>query len=151
MTPIPNIVFCLLVFTNTLAERPDRFDKFDEYTELPFSAEKARLDNFAIQLKMSPGAVGWYLIFAGRKACPGDVRRRAIRAKNYIVKKYGIRADRVIWVDEGYREQQTVELWVRARSKGKPAPTNPSLDENEAQIGMDCKSKSHKWQRRIKL
>lgn len=148
MTPLLSIAFCLLVSPNALS---DVSSKFDEYIEIPFSVERERLDNFAIQLKMSPGAIGWYFIFAGSKSCPGEARRRAIKAKNYIVKKHGIQAERVIWAVEGYREELTVELWVRARSRGKPAPTNPSLTGNERQISIDCTSKSYKQQRRIKL
>ncbi|MBA2732742.1 MAG: hypothetical protein H0U54_07600 [Acidobacteria bacterium] len=149
MKLILTIAFCFLAFSNTLA---DSARKFDEYADLPFSEERARLDNLGIQLKMMPDEVGWYFIFAGSKSCPGEARRRAIRAKNYIVKKHGIRADRVIWVDEGYREELTVEMWIWPRSAGKPYPTNSStLNKNEVQDGMKCKSKSHKPQRRIKM
>ncbi len=137
MKPILTIAFCLLVFSNAHA---DIARKFDEYTDLPFSDEKARLDNWGIQLKMEqPDMIGWYLIFAGSKSCPGEARRRAIRAKNYLVKKRGIPADRVIWVDEGYREELTVELWIWPRRYGKREPTNsPTVNKNEVQ---NCKPK----------
>lgn len=147
MSPFTIIVFSLFIFTNTLA---DSARKFDEYADLPFADEKARLDNLAIQLKMTPDDVGWYFIFAGNNACPGEARRRAIRAKNYIIKNHGIRADRVVWVDEGYREELIVELWVRARSLGKPLPTNSAtLNKNEVRTGTNCRLKSHKRRRRI--
>jgi hypothetical protein len=149
MKPILTIAFSLLIFTNAPA---DEVRKFDEYADLPFSAEKARLDYLGIQLKMSPDDVGWYVIFAGSDSCPGEARRRAIRAKNYIVKKHGIRPDRVIWSDEGYREGVTVEIWVRARSLGKPRLSNSAtVNKNEVQIGPNCKLESYIRQKRIKL
>src|SRR5207253_7135758 len=35
--------------------------KFDEYSDLKFNDEKARLDNFAIQLQQQPGSQGYYV------------------------------------------------------------------------------------------
>ena len=37
--------------------------KFDEYADLRFNDEKARLDNLAIQLQQEPGAQAYYVIF----------------------------------------------------------------------------------------
>jgi hypothetical protein len=148
MKPILTIAFCLLIGINAPA---DTARKFDEYTNLPFSDEKARLDNVAIQLQHEPSTVAWYFIFAGTESCAGEARLRAIRAKNYIVKKHGIPADRIIWVDEGYRENLLVEIWVMPRSRGKPYPTNVGLDRSEVQINKNCESNYRRRQRRIKL
>jgi hypothetical protein len=149
MKSILTTAFCLFVFTSAMAQDAR---KFDEYADLPFTDEKARLDNLAVLLKMAPDyTVGWYFIFAGSKSCPGEARQHAVRAKNYIVMKHGIRADRVIWSIEGYREGVLVELWMLPRLAGKPTPANGStINKNEMQMGLNCKSKQHKRQRRIK-
>jgi hypothetical protein len=150
MSAVLTIAFGLLIYSNSLA---DQEVKFDEYGDLPFSEEKARLDNLGIQLKEFPDyEIGWYVIFPGSKYCPGEARRRALRAKNYIVKKHGIRADRVIWTDEGYRETLLVEIWIRPRSSGKPWPTNSAtVKRSEVQVSINCKSRPQKRQGRIKL
>jgi hypothetical protein len=132
--------FCLLVFSPAIADGPS---KFDEYAGLTFSGEKPRLDNLAIQLKAAPDMVAWYLIFAGRESCPGEARRRAIMAKNYLVKRHGIEADRIIWVDEGYRESILVELWLGLRV-GEPIPSNRNLGRSEARASKRCKPRHNK-------
>lgn len=143
MKPILTIAFCLLIGINALG---DSARKFDEYADLPYSDEKARLDNVAIQLQQEPGTVAWYFIFAGTKSCAGEARLRAIRAKNYIVKKHGVQADRIMWVDEGYRENLLVEIWVMPRGRGKPYPSNASLNRSEVRVGKNCKSNNHNRQ-----
>lgn len=148
MKSILTTALCLLVASNALA---DVFRKFDEYADLPFSEERARLDNLGIQLQREPELVAWYIIFAGTKSCAGEVRRRAIRAKNYIVKRYGIQADRVIWADEGYRDDLLVEIWVMPRSVGKPYPSNVSIYSKDALVLRNCKSNYHRHRRRKKL
>ena len=153
-------IFSLLVLTGIRvgAQEADASNviydirKFDEYTGLPFSEEKKRLDYLGIQLKSErEDMVGWYIIFGGLESCPGEARRRAIRAKNYIVKKHGIRADQIIWSEEGYREEVTVEIWIRPRSSGKPLTSNsPTVNKNEAQLGRGCKSRPYRRQQRVK-
>lgn len=89
---------------------PLKAKKFDEYPDVNFNDEKARLDNFAIQLQGEPGAVG-YIIAYGSKAGPsGGVR--ADRAKEYLVNSRGIDATRVVILDGGCRNDLDVELWI---------------------------------------
>jgi hypothetical protein len=82
--------------------------KFDEYGDIKFNDEKARLDNFAIQLQNTPGETG-YIIAYGK--CAGEGQARADRAKNYLVNTRGIEAGRITTVDGGCRADLTVELW----------------------------------------
>ena len=58
---------------------------FDEYTNIPFKEEKARLDNLAIQLQLDPNYIGYFLVYAGQRSCIGEAQARAVRAKNYLV------------------------------------------------------------------
>jgi hypothetical protein len=95
--------------------------KFDEYADLRFNDEKARLDNAAIQLQQEPGSTLYYVIFGG---CEGEGGRRSERAKDYLVNTRGIDAARVIVVDGGCRESLTVELWICPQGAAAPTPTN---------------------------
>lgn len=103
--------------------------KFDKYTNLPFSDEKARLDNFAIYLqKKEPTFKGYIVVYAGQRARSVVAQARAKRAKDYLVKVRGIEAARIMTIDGGYRQKFEVELYALPKSVPPPAP-NPYHDE----------------------
>lgn len=111
---------------------------FDQYGDIPFSAEKARLDNLAIQLEHEPNFIAYLIFYAGRKECVGEVQARAIRAKNYLVNHRGIKEDRVIWRDGGQREKAAVELWLWPRNFSEPFPLPISL-KSEVRTIKNCR------------
>ena len=93
--------------------------KFDEYGDIRFNDEKARLDNYAIQLQNQPGSQAYII---GYGTCSGDglcshtscivAQKRIERAKDYLVNTRGIDAGRIMTVDGGCRADVAVELWV---------------------------------------
>ncbi len=93
--------------------------RFDEYSLISFRVEKARLALFADQLKSEPGTMG-FIVTYGRRNTRADITRRAERAKNYLVKKYGIEPRRIEIVFGGYRERQTTELWIAPTGAPRP-------------------------------
>jgi len=95
--------------------------KFEEYGNIRFNDEKARLDNYAIQLQNAPGSTGTIVAFG---ACEGEGQARAERAKGYLVNTRGIDAGRLTTVDGGCREDLVVELWVVPTGAAAPTPTN---------------------------
>jgi hypothetical protein len=95
--------------------------KFDEYSDLTFNDEKARLDNLAIQLQQEPGAQAYYVIFG---SCDTEGAARSQRAVDYLVNNRGIDRGRITVVDGGCRETLTVELWICPTGAGAPAATN---------------------------
>ena len=111
---------------------------FDEYGTLSRLDEMARLDNVANQLQSEPKDFVVYLVaYAGRRACVGEAQARALRAKNYLVSKRSIQPERVIWIDGGYRERATTEVWIWTRRAGVPY-ASPTVDQSEATL-RDCK------------
>jgi hypothetical protein len=94
--------------------------KFDEYGNIRFNDEKARLDNYAIQLQNDPGAEGYIIAYG---TCTGEGQTRADRAKNYLVNTRGIDAARIVTIDGGCRADLTVELWLVPAGAQKPAAT----------------------------
>lgn len=83
--------------------------KFDEYGEIKFDDEKARLDNLAIELQSNPKSQSFIVAYG---TCEGEATRRADRAKDYLVNARGIDFARVVTVDGGCLPDLTVELWV---------------------------------------
>lgn len=103
--------------------------KFDEYSNLSFSDEKARLDNFAIHLqKDEPQFKGYIIVYAGPRARSGEAQARAKRAKDYLVKVRRIDAARIVTIDGGCREQLEVELYALPSSMSPPT-ANPRRNE----------------------
>ena len=94
--------------------------KYDEYGEISLREEKERLDNFAIQLKNETRVLGIIIVYGGLRAKRGDADARADRAKNYLINKHGIEAERIMTITGGNVEGSSVELWVGTPGKGHP-------------------------------
>ncbi|MEK6337281.1 MAG: hypothetical protein AABM67_20355 [Acidobacteriota bacterium] len=103
--------------------KPPMARKFDEYGNIRFNDEKARLDNFAIQLQNEPSATGYVI---GYGSCEGEGQTRANRAKDYLVNTRGIDGSRLVVVDGGCRSDLQVQLWVAPQ--GAVAPTGDATD-----------------------
>lgn len=91
--------------------------KFDEYGSIRFNDEKARLDNFAIQLQNERTFQG-YVIAYGR--CGDEGRARGHRAKDYLVNNRGVASGRVVVIDGGCMPALLVELWMFPRGVTPP-------------------------------
>ena len=92
--------------------------KFDEYGNIRFNDEKARLDNFAIALQNEPTSQGYIL---GYGSCDEEGQKRAQRAKDYLVNTRGIDAGRIMVVDGGCMPELKVELWIVPSGATAPA------------------------------
>jgi hypothetical protein len=97
--------------------------KFDEFPNIKFDDEKARLDNFAIQLQNEPGSRGYILVYPGPRDHAGDAQKRAARARDYLVNTRGLDANRIVTLPGGQRAAQTVELWIVPNGANPPTPT----------------------------
>jgi len=106
--------------------------QFDTYGRIARNDEKARLDNFAIQLQNDPGAQGYIIAYGGRRGPAGEAQTRADFAKNYLVNSRGIDPGRLVTVDGGFREEATTELWL-VPSGATPPTASPNVDASEVQ------------------
>jgi len=92
--------------------------KFDEYGNIRFNDEKARLDNYAIQLQNEPSSTGVIIAYG---SCDTEGMTRGNRAKDYLVNTRGIDAGRITVVDGGCRSELHVELWIVPSGATAPA------------------------------
>ena len=106
---------------------------FDQYGNIAFNDEKARLDNYAIQLQNEPGSQGYIIAYAGRRSRAGEAQARADRAKDYLVNTRGIDPGRIVTVDGGFREDLTVELWI-VPTGATPPTASPTLQQSDVTI-----------------
>ncbi|MEA2175213.1 MAG: hypothetical protein QOD00_2805 [Blastocatellia bacterium] len=104
--------------TASVRPLPNLARKFDTYGNIKFNDEKARLDNYAIQLQNEPGSQGYIIAYG---SCTGEGQARADRAKDYLVNTRGIDAGRIVTVDGGCRSELTVELWIVPSGATPPA------------------------------
>ena len=137
----------LLMMSTSAAVVKAQFDPFDSYGAISWEDEKAHLDNFAIALQQDPDSIGYIIVYAGRRACVGVAKDRALRAKKYVVETRGIQASRIKWIDGGYRNALTTIL--QPAQRGAPKLTaSPTLKPSEVQIIKNCKPKSPKPRKR---
>ncbi len=108
-------------------------EKFDEYGDIKFNDEKARLDSFASKLQTEAGSQGYIV---GYGACEGQGLARANRAKDYLVNTRGIDAGRINVVDGGCR----AELWVGLYTCPTGA-TPPMMTDGAVTPCPECKMK----------
>lgn len=97
----------------------------DEYGDIKFNDEKARLDNFVIHLFNEKSTTGYILAYAAK---PGEAAKRLLRAKNYLVKVRKMNPDRIVTIDGGYRRDLVVTLIIAPEGAAPPVPI-PSVSE----------------------
>lgn len=96
--------------------------KFDEYYDIARNDEKARLDNYAIQLQSEPGSQAYIIVYPSRRARPNDAQARAQRISDYLVNSRGIDSHRIVTTIGQSREEWLFELWVVPEGTQPPTP-----------------------------
>ena len=116
-------------------------DKYDEWGDVPFAAESARLNKIARQLKEWPLSIVYLMIYAGQTACKDEAKARGVRAAEFLTNA-GIEPERVVWIDSGWQKKLLVEVWIWPPNLGRPkVATDQNLKPNEVRIERGCKIK----------
>jgi hypothetical protein len=95
--------------------------KFDEFPAIAYNDEKARLDNFAIELQNDPTATAYVIVYPGRRGRPGDVQKHSTRIVDYLVNSRGINGQRIVTIVGPARDDLVVELWVCPQGANPPS------------------------------
>jgi hypothetical protein len=104
--------------------------EFDECNNCTFDDQKARLDNLAIELQNDPSTRAYIVAYGGRTSPIAQVELLMNRSRDYIVEQRGIDASRIVTVNGGFRENDSVELWV-VPSGAAPPQATPTVQAGE--------------------
>lgn len=106
--------------------------EFDECGNCTFDDQKARLDNLAVELQNDPATRGYIIAYGGRTSPIGQVERLMTRARDYLINERGIDGSRLVVVNGGFREGDSVELWIVPSGAAPPRAT-PTVQAGELQ------------------
>ncbi|HEY6804783.1 MAG TPA: hypothetical protein VI306_14510 [Pyrinomonadaceae bacterium] len=96
--------------------------KFDEFPDISRNDEKARLDNYGVELQNDPTSTAYVVVHPGRSGKPGEVQKHTTRIVDYLVNSRGIDAHRVVTLVGGARDELMVELWSCPQGATPPNP-----------------------------
>lgn len=96
--------------------------KFDEFPDITRNDEKARLDNFAIELQNDPSATGYAIIYPGRSSKRTEVREHFGHIVDYLVNSRQMDQSRIKTIEGPMRDHVIVELWVVPAGATPPNP-----------------------------
>lgn len=85
---------------------------FDEFGDIEFEDEAARLDNFAIQLENFPESSGLVRMWAGQVTFDQEATERLARVKAHLVDVRGVDSSRIAILDCGFTRDLTIQLYV---------------------------------------
>ena len=122
--------------SHALPNRP-----FDEYGRICWDNEKARLDNFAIQLlNDNSSTLGHIIVYDGKRACREEAIARALRAKKYLVEYRKVPANRIVWRWGGYQHELMTTLVIHPAG-AEIWPFMGSLPRDEVTFVGNCNRK----------
>ena len=104
--------------------------EFDECNNCTFDDQKARLDNLAVELQNDPSTRAYIIAYGGRTSPLAQVEVLMSRARDYLTSQRGIDASRFVVVNGGFREVDSVELWM-VPSGAKPPQATPTVKASE--------------------
>lgn len=130
----------LLSMATPYSEALEPTSPFDEYGDICFEDEKARLDNFAIALQQNPDWLGYVVVYAGSQSCAGEAWYRANRAKKWVVKR-GVAANRIILRDAGFQDDVITRLQPWPKDQPPYEVLLGRLARSEVKIFRHCRNK----------
>jgi hypothetical protein len=96
--------------------------RFDEFPDIARNDEKARLDNFGIEMQSDPTATAYVIVYPGKSSKSGEVQHHAGRIVDYLVNSRGLDQRRIVTLVGPSRDQLFVELWLTPQGATPPNP-----------------------------
>ena len=96
--------------------------RFDEFPDIARNDEKARLNNFGIELQNDPTSTAYVIVYPAKSGKRGEVQQHAARVVDYLVNSRGLDQRRIVTLVGPTRDQLAVELWVTPQGATPPNP-----------------------------
>src|SRR5215217_1272581 len=97
-------------------------NRFDEFGDIARNDEKARLDNFGIELQNDPTSTGYVIVYPGRASKRAEVQDHFGRVIEYLVNSRQIDKSRIRTIEGPKRDQLSKELWITPQGAIPPNP-----------------------------
>jgi hypothetical protein len=120
----------------TKTPTPPECRKFDEFQSVAFDDDKARFDNLAIELQNSPDSTAYIIIYAGKNSRRGQADLLGKRSMDYLTITRGVGAQRLVFINGGYRDTDFFEVWLCPPGVTPPQPT-PTVQPGDAQPAQE--------------
>jgi hypothetical protein len=115
--------------------------EFDECNSCSLDDQKARLDNLAVELQNDPSTRAYILAYGGRMSPLRHVDKLMSRTRDYLITQRGIDASRLEVINGGFREEDSVELWIVPSGAAAPRAT-PTVQAGEVNPGKKLRRKN---------
>lgn len=122
------------VVTKKLA--PPECRLFDQFQSVAFDDDKARFDNLAIELQNAPDATAHIFVYAGKNSRRGQADLLGKRSMDYLTTTRGVGAQRLVFINGGYRDTDYFEIWLCPPGVNPPQPT-PTVQPGDVQPGQE--------------
>jgi len=94
--------------------------KFDEFPALARNDEKARLDNYAIELQNDPTATAYVVVHKGHMGQASDVQKHTTRISDYLINSRAIDGHRIVTLVGSPLDRLLVELFICPKGAQPP-------------------------------
>lgn len=94
---------------------------FDEFPSIARNDEKARLDNFAIELNNDPTSTAYVIVYPRQNTRIGEAQNHTSRIVNYLVHYRGVNAKRIVTLTGPSRPELLIELWLSPQGATPPS------------------------------
>jgi hypothetical protein len=99
-----------------------RCRKFDEFPAISRNDEKARLDNYGIDLQNDPTSTAYVVIYPKRSGKAGDAQQHSQQIVDYLVNARHLDARRIVTLVGGAQDAVRIELWTCPQGATPPQP-----------------------------
>jgi hypothetical protein len=138
-------IFLILLSVICVSAQEIEAYKFTELSSLWRSETLREVDRFLFELIDNPQAKGFVIFYEGKYACNsektkmllpryGETACRVQAVRNHIKLRRTFPIDRILFIDGGFREEQTIEFWIVPKQAELPKP-GPTLDNMQYRKG----------------
>ena len=129
-TLLLTLLLALVCFGQTADDTSLRQDTkipiiIDEFGRMGDCETRGRLDNFLVRIQENPDAAGYIIIYQGKNALPAEYE---VSSYEKIIRSHlafrNFDASRVTFLNGGFREELSIELWLIPSGANEPTPTN---------------------------